>query len=143
MTGLWKTWMQVWCGAIVLFGVAFTGAAFAQTDGLTRLFYALIGAGLPDNFLEAPALRFSLAILGAVLIGWGLTILVLLRTGTHAPSQLWQGLTAAFVIWYALDSFVSVATGFPLNALSNTVILIAYLVPVFGSGVLTRRNQSA
>jgi hypothetical protein len=40
------------------------------------------------------------------------------------------------VVWYVVDSALSVATGFPLTRRRNTLILAAFLAPVLGSGVL-------
>ncbi len=144
MRGLWKTWMTLWCGATIGFGLILAGAAFPATDGLARFYYGLISAGaLAPNFLEAPGFRFSVAVLGAVMIGWGMTILALVRVADAAPSASWWGLTASMLIWFAIDSGLSITTGFPLNALSNSVFLILYLIPVIASGVLKSSARTA
>jgi hypothetical protein len=81
-------------------------------------------------------MRFSVALMGAVTLGWGFTILFLLPAIHAAGAPAWKGLTAALFIWFVIDSAFSVATGFALNAVSNTGLLIAYLIPVLASGAL-------
>ena len=140
MTGLWKTWMTVWCWGILLFGVAFAAAVFPTTEGGARLFYDLIYWPLDHQSPWGdPALRFTAALLGAVTIGWALTIMTLLNTAHHEGKYpLWRGLTASLLTWYLIDSSISVLSGVPVNAASNSVLVGLFLVPVLGSGVLKR-----
>ncbi|WP_448582817.1 hypothetical protein [Thermaurantiacus sp.] len=49
---------------------------------------------------------------------------------------LWAGLTAALLFWYVVDSLLSVATGFPLNVASNSLLIAGFLLPVFDAGQL-------
>ena len=136
MHGFWKSWMTAWCYAMLALGVSLAGMAFPQSDGVGRAFYALVDGGvLAEDAFDAPGMRFSIALLGAVTIGWGLTTLGAVRT-SQPGGAMWRWLTGAIVTWYAIDSALSVATGFPLNALSNTVFVATYLAPVIGSGVL-------
>jgi hypothetical protein len=48
--------------------------------------------------------------------------------------------TAAMLVWYALDSTLSVLTGFGLNLVPNSLALGLFLVGVAGSGVLKREG---
>lgn len=77
--------------------------------------------------------------MGAVTLGWGATVLAVVRgTGDMPAAQalaLWRGITAALLLWYVVDSALSVATGFWRNALSNTVLIGWYLL-------LMRRNTA-
>jgi hypothetical protein len=143
MHGVWKSWMTIWCVATLALGVALAAMAFPQTDALGRAYYLLAAGGDADAItFDAPGARFSIAVLGAVTIGWGITILALIREAAPGGPG-WRGLTAAIVGWYAIDSALSVATGFPVNALLNTGFLASFLVPVIGSGVLSDRQAAA
>lgn len=130
MNGKWQAQMQLWCGAVMIFGLVLIGGAFAATSaGVDALFAILDGPG-PLNY--EPVLRFSLALMGAVTLGWGATVLAVVRgTGEMPGAQslaLWRGITVALLIWYVVDSALSVATGFWRNALSNTVLIGWYLL---------------
>ena len=139
MTGFWRNWLRGWCWAVGLFGVVLLGGAFEATSGPTRLFFGVL-QGPAELDLDAQ-MRFTLAVLGAVTLGWGLTLLAV----TEAAHQLgaagrptWTAVTGAVAIWYLIDSGLSIATGYGVNALSNTIFLAAYLLPVLRSGVLAR-----
>jgi len=137
MTGLWKTWITLWCWGVIVFGAVLALAAFPATDTIARTLFGVIG-GVPDGvaLFEPLGMRFSVGLMGAVTLGWGFTVLFLLPTMHAAGAPAWKGLTAALAIWFVIDGAISVATGFALNAVSNTVLMTAYLVPLLASGVL-------
>ncbi len=143
MEGFWKAWMSVWCWMTLALGLVFAAAAFPATDVVARLYYDLVsGFGLAPGFLEAPAMRFTVAVLGAVLIGWAMTILALIGVADAAGRPVWRGLTAAMLTWFAIDTTLSVLTGFALNAVPNAVFVATYLAPVMASGVLATASRT-
>ena len=136
MQGLWMVWMRVWCWGVLAFGVLLTTAAIPLIDGAVRVLYTLFsGGGENAAAFATNPVRFGLGLQGALSIGWALTLMAAIRTG--AP--IWRELTAAILIWYAVDSAISVSTGFALNAVSNTALAIAFLIPVMASGALKQR----
>lgn len=124
-----RTAMMAWSLAVVIFGIVLMGGAFAATDGLTVALYKLLGGGLPDM---TPALRFSVGLMGAVSTGWGLTLLAVASISDRLDREitriLWTRIAYSAIIWYIVDSAISVATGFALNAVSNTILLVAFLL---------------
>lgn len=129
--------MILWCWTVILFGVLLVSGSFPATDGVMKLLYRVLG-GLDPAVLEfdVPGMRFSIALMGAVTIGWGLTILFLLPAIHAAGAPAWRGLTAALVIWYVVDGALSIATGFALNIVPNTMLAVTYLVPLMLNGAL-------
>ncbi len=104
MTGLWKTWITIWCWGVILFGVLLAGAAFPATDAGVRYLYGLLSSvRIEGDFLAAPGIRFSIALMGAVSIGWGCTMLFLLPVIHAAGAPAWRGLTAAIAVWFVID----------------------------------------
>lgn len=138
MTDAGLRWLILWCGVLAALGVALTGAVAEATSAPARLVFAVIG--VRDLGLDAH-MRFTLAVLGAVLIGWSITLLGATRVARRldgAPARsAWRSVAAALVGWFAIDSTLSILTGFPLNAVMNTIFLIAFLAPMVRSGVLT------
>jgi hypothetical protein len=50
-------------------------------------------------------------------------------------------MTGAILVWWVVDSSISVALHTPGNAVSNTGLLLLYLIPVLASGVLKRQDK--
>lgn len=135
MTGFWKTWITLWCWAVILFGALLATAGLPATEGIAGLAFSLIGGAPVDaGYFDPPGMRFSVALMGAVTLGWGFTILFLLPAIHAAGAPAWRGLTAAMLIWFVIDSAFSVSTGFVLNALSNTLLMAGLLIPLLASG---------
>ena len=139
MNGFWSNWMKVWCAGVGLFGLVLCGAAFPAADAPARLVFSLIGA--PDLTFDSN-LRFSVGLMGAVTLGWFLTLLATLKAAALLGEQaapVWRLLTVSVAVWYVIDGAISAATGFALNIAPNTVLLAGYLIPVLATGVLRGR----
>jgi hypothetical protein len=128
--------MITWCGGTIALGIALAGMVSPTTEGLGRAYYLMAAGFDADAFaFDAPGMRFGTAILGAVTIGWGLVMLGVVREAAKG-SALWRHLTFAIAAWFVIDSALSVAAGFPYNAVLNIALLASFLAPVLGSGVL-------
>ncbi len=134
MSKFWQTWLTIWCLAVALFGLILAGAAFEATQAPARLLLTLMSPTNTASF--DPQARFTIGLMGAVTLGWGLTAWVLIAAAPSLPPAIWARLTAAIAVWFVLDSTISIATGYWLNAVSNTLITAAYLLPILRSGVL-------
>lgn len=136
LSRFWQNWLYAWCAGVALFGLVLAGVAFEGTSGPTKTIFKLLNGDLVEL---NPHLRFSTALLGAVSIGWSLTLVAAIaaaiRLGRSGRS-IWMILTASVLAWYVIDSSLSIATGFGLNAVPNTVLLAGFLLPVLRSGVL-------
>lgn len=134
----WQNWFSAWAIFVALFGLVLAGGAFAATDGLTEALFTLFGNPLPAN-IDAHH-RFAIGLMGAVTMGWGLTYwvafkaLFALDTATAAP--IWRYMLIAGLIWYVIDSAISIATGFWMNAVSNTILILLFLILLFKSGAI-------
>lgn len=137
MTLFWRTWLMIWCGGVAVFGLVLAGAGLEATDGVSADIFRLLGGD--GNFTDA--LRFSTALMGAVTFGWSLTTVATLQAAFMLGDRarpVWLLTVLSILGWYVIDSTLSIATGFGLNAVSNTVIVAAFLLPILRSGVLRR-----
>lgn len=139
MSGFWRNWLTVWCWVVGLFGLGLMGGGFEATSAPVRLLFSILNGPEPLN-LNAQ-MRFSLAVMGAVTIGWSLTfaagIQAAILLGERGRS-IWGLLIGAVTCWFVIDTSMSVITGYALNAVPNTLIFAAFLLPVLRSGVLKR-----
>ena len=137
MNGIWKTWLDGWCWLVLGVGVMFAASAVRGLDAPTRLFYDAVSWPIDGQSTWTENVRFSASIIGALTIGWALTLIPLVKLA-HASQgpNVWRALSFAVVAWYIVDSTVSVLAGVPGNAVSNTGFLLLFLVPILKSGVL-------
>ncbi|MFD3264214.1 hypothetical protein [Phenylobacterium ferrooxidans] len=139
MSRFWRNWLTVWGWAVALFGLVLAGAGFEVTSGPTRLLFDVLNG--PEDLVLNAQMRFALGLMGAVTLGWALTLLVTFDAAHKlgaAGGPTWRGVLASAVVWYVIDSGISVATGFGLNAVSNTLLMTGLLTPLMASGVLRR-----
>jgi hypothetical protein len=138
MTKYWQNWFSVWAIFVALFGLILAGGAFAATDGLTSALFNLFGNPLPAD-IDAHH-RFAIGLMGAVTMGWGLTFFVafgaLFALEPAKAAPIWRNLLVVALVWYIVDSTISIATGIWMNAVSNTVVMALFLIPLFKSGAM-------
>jgi len=140
MSAIWRQWLAVWCYLVLGLGVIFAGSAWPQTDAAVRLFYDVIYWPLDGQSGWHESLRLTAAILGAVMMGWALTLLTLVQAALKQPNlSLWRPMTGAILVWWGVDCSIYIALNTPGNAISNTGLLLLYLIPVFASGVLKKQ----
>lgn len=140
----WTTQMSLWCGGVIAFGLLLISGAFAATDAAKTLLLEMLGAETPIAY--DPLHRFSIALMGAVSLGWGATLLAVARITPDLSAQqaqkLWRMVTLSVLLWFVVDSALSVATGFWRNAIPNMVLLVWYLALVArlpgGAGQMAR-----
>jgi hypothetical protein len=145
MSNFWQTWMKLWCLAGAFFGLILAGVAFDATNTLSHLFFVFLDG--PGGPLLDENTEIGLIVLGAVMIGWILT----LWTAMHAANQLtpeaaqpiWYMLVGAMTCWFIIDSSLSVHSGYWRNTLPNILFFVTFLIPVFRSGVLKARTTAS
>lgn len=139
MSAFWRIWLILWCGGVFVFGAVLAGGAFEATSGPVRLVYeGLQGAG-PLNL--DPAMRFTLAVMGGVSIGWAMTMLLVILAAIELGDRarpIWVALTIGLATWFVVDSSLSVATGFALNVIPNIVLMATFMIAVLASGRLKK-----
>lgn len=136
MSQFWRNWLYVWCGLVIVFGVVLAGGGLEATDAVAEALFGVLGSAVTE---WTPQLRFSVALMGAVTMGWGITFIALFMAAHRlggAAAPVWRVATAGALAWFVVDSSLSVATGFWLNAVSNAGLMTGYLAPVLASGVM-------
>ncbi len=141
MSPFWKAWFRLWLISMILFALLVAGGALPATDAPLRLGLSLVSMGPAAEL--TPAARFTTGVLGGVFLGWMVMLWLVVRQAIAIGRDgrpLWVAATAAILVWYALDSTLSVLTGFGLNLVPNSLALGLFLVGVAGSGVLKREG---
>lgn len=132
-TSRWDRWLQV-----VLSGVIVYGAGLVIAGPVAGRLFDLFGFGMRDAGIatSGPAqdhVLLAYGVLGSVLIGWMTTLLLIARGPLrHRDRWAWTTLTAAFTLWFAIDTTFSIVVGAPTHALFNLGFLLAIAPPLLG-----------
>ncbi len=72
-------------------------------------------------------IRLIFGITGAVMASWSFVLYILI-TGPLKEGQMWawRAFAGSVILWFVLDTSYSLFTGFPENAVFNTLFLLAY-----------------
>ena len=128
----WQRWLLVVSILVVLFGVVM--ALFNGT-----VLFALFNSQIDPVFwgaagIPADAARFQqwiYGVLGAMMAGWG----VFLAFIAHYPfkaKERWSRncMIVGLLLWYTLDTAISLYFGVYFNALFNTILLALAIPPL-------------
>lgn len=102
---------------------------------LAEKMFSALGFGPPADVTSAEIsayLRLPFAVLGAVLAGWAVLMLVVVR-GPLRMGSPWAltSLTAALAVWFVLDTGMSFVLGYPMHALFNVPFAFALGLPLW------------
>jgi len=109
----------------------------------------IILTGFAVAFLVDPAVlpvaqtvlaRWLLGLLGATMIGWGTTVLLVSRYAfAHRAPNLLKTILAGLIVWFVPDTLVTIYFGAYFNVIINIVILLAVSVPLIaGQSILKK-----
>ena len=115
-------------------GTGLFGAVMVLAPELTRQGYGLLmygDAARMDGF-GAEALGYVTllhGVLGAVMIGWALALMLLLRGPWRVAGPVaWRIVATSVAVWYVVDSAYSAAVGAWPNVVLNTVFALLFAV---------------
>ena len=127
----WIRWLLAVSAGVVAFGLVLVLAPALARQGFSLLVYA--SPTRIDGF-GAEAVRYvslAHAVIGGVMIGWGVALFVVTRSLLAAGSRLGWNLVALSVgAWFVPDTAYSLLSGYWQNAALNTVFLVLFLAPL-------------
>jgi len=147
MTILNPTPLKLFGLFVTLFGLILTTAGFTtllgSVDGIFKLFHP--GESHP---VWSEHMRFSTGLMGAITLGWGLTLFSLAKHSHEMPiataRAVWTSITLSMMIWFVIDTVISVSNGYWVNGLSNAIVSGLYFLALRQSGLKSwnRSTQS-
>jgi len=84
--------------------------------------------------------RFSFGLMGAITIGWGLTLFYFFRAAhaSNMGNKMYRQAFVVLIIWNLIDGYISYHTGFRLNIASNLLLSLGFVIPLYWTGKLQR-----
>ncbi|HHE33216.1 MAG TPA: hypothetical protein ENL07_11550 [Chlorobaculum parvum] len=129
---IWIRWLYAVTIAIMLLGMS-----MVLMPGLAREFFSLLFYFAPGGFqarypVEANEyILFAHGVLGAVMLGWGVSIFLVIRGPfRRRDSDGWALLARPMLVWFAADTGFSFYVGFWQNAILNSVLLMLFAIPL-------------
>ena len=128
----WQRWLSIFGWIVVIFGV---GMALLNRTPLFAIFDAQVN---PVFWSQSPVSTsvnefqgWIYGIFGAVMAGWGVFLVFL----THYPFQqrerwAWICFLLGILLWYVLDTGISLYFGVTFNAIFNTTIMALAVIPL-------------
>lgn len=127
----WTHWLSYTTAFTVLFGLVMVLAPdfTSQAFGLMMFQDMETFSTLPAD--SAAYIQLAHAVMGSVLVGWGVLMFLLVRIlMAESPQRVVCLLAASILLWYLPDTAFSLVSGFWQNALLNTGFVILYAVPL-------------
>jgi hypothetical protein len=130
----WCNWLIAAAAAVILFSAMLVLAPpLGQQVFDAIYFFTLEPQPLPAQ-RETDYLRFTNGILGAVMIGW-MALIAIVANGPFRRGEPWAWTAIAVSVgsWYAIDTAFSLSRGVIGNAGFNTLVVIAFAIPLIAA----------
>ncbi len=116
---------------IIVFGLAFVLLPDLMLDLFNWLLYSSSPASSLFKSPTATYIIFAHRVLGAVMIGWGVSLLIIVVSLWRLENSLaWYALTFSILAWFIPDTLFSLSSGFAGNALLNLIFFVAFAIPL-------------
>ena len=129
-TSLWDRWLAAACLAAGGFG-----AVMVLFHGCTADAFDALVSGSDDPPFDGDRARayagFVYGVLGAVMVGWmALTFAVATGPLRRRERWAWRAVACSLSGWFAVDTLMSLVSGYPENALLNVAFALAFAPPL-------------
>ncbi len=131
--GFWQKWLFGFGLYLVVFGLIM--ALFGQSRLMNFVFNNQINPAFwSSTELSAAAAEFQAfiyGVLGATIVGWGVFLAFIARYPFKAREPwAWNCVAIGVVMWFVVDTFVSIRFGVGFNVMVNIVFLSLALFPL-------------
>ena len=133
-----KTWLDLWCIGVMVFGAILAGAGIVGFEAGARFILILQNPTNPPVFNDIE--RFAFGLMGAITIGWGLALFYFFRAAhaSNMGNKMYRQAFVVLIIWNLVDGYISYRTGFQINIVSNLLLSLGFVVPLYWTGKLRR-----
>ena len=129
--GFWLTWLRVATLGVIAFGLFLVVAPVLAREGFGLLVYSSSGHISGFGREAADYIELTHAVMGAVMVGWGTALLLVLRGPMQ--SNVREGAliyAVSLTCWFIPDTIFSLASGFWQNAVLNLGFAALFAIPL-------------
>ncbi len=129
---IWWYWLIFVACSVITFSL---GMVIAPNLVQEKLFDAMFfSSAQMQTILSNTAVSyilFTYRVLGAVMIGWMISLLFILAGSFRRGERNgWYAMTGSIVVWFLLDSGVSISAGYWQNAVFNLIFFVLFMIPL-------------
>jgi hypothetical protein len=125
----WWRWLVLVVNGVILFSLGFIFLPDLMQSLFNGMFFNTTAAHFGPEATDY--LKFVYGVLGAVMLGWMVTLLcVIMRSFRRGEREAWNTVAISIVIWFVIDSTFSLRMGFPQNAVFNVLFLVLFAIPL-------------
>ena len=128
----WLGWLKITMGLIVIAGIIL--ALFSDylfSDFLNTKINRIFFSGVPPLFQVDMLKKWMLGVSGAVMIGWGLSMLYVVNNPFKRREQwAWRSIFYPVLAWYLIDSSISTYFGVGFNVMINSILFLQIVAPL-------------
>jgi hypothetical protein len=139
----WFRWFQVATIGVILYGVWLIVMPGLTLDFFSFIFFGRAGgfqARYPVDAIEY--IRFIHGDLGSIIIGWGVTLYLILNGPfRRVESGTWTIFALSMVAWFVSGAVHSYYAGFWHNIVFNLVFLLLYAIPLMATRKYFKRES--
>ncbi len=128
--------LQLASGIVIASGALILLGAYDKTSAGVKLWGDLLFWPLDDDVQVTKEGRLFSAVLGGVMIGWGVVYWGLASMLETDPVAVRRVFLTSIGAWFVFDCVGSVAAGAPLNLIFNVGYLLLFVVPFWRLGSL-------
>ena len=128
---IWTNWLTAASTVVALFGLSLVIAPALALQSFSVMVY--FDAGRLQELGDEAARYISLvhAVLGAVMFGWGLMLVAVVKRLLAQGSKLgWQIVAGSLIAWFVPDTVYSLIAGYWQNAVLNIGFALLFTVPL-------------
>ena len=131
----WDGWLITVTAGIIAFSVSLVALPQLSQTLFDNLFARQLATHQPLEPSAADYVRFVYGVLGAVMIGWMVSLLFLIAGPFRERTRFgWCAVTFSVLVWFVIDSSFSIWVGFWENAAFNTGFLFLFAPPIIATG---------
>ena len=130
-TTAWLPTLHVACAIVMGFGLALLVAPFKLQPLFSLLYYGSTQRVLAFGPDALDYLAFKDGVIGALCLGWGATLMLVVRGPfARGETQGWSFVAAPIAIWFAAEALSTILSGFWSNFLLIAVFALVFAVPL-------------
>ena len=137
---IWTIWLTAASMAVAVFGLFLVLWPTLALQGFSLLVYGDPGRLQALGGEAARYISLAHAVLGAVMLGWGLMLVaVVQRLLAHGSKLGWQLVAGSLALWFVPDTAYSLMSGYWQNAVLNIGFALLFAVPLAATWRTCRR----